>query len=120
MEESQMDFYADYLGETSDDEPEPDFSDDYYVDKALYAEFDEKETEGYLWGYQTNQLVSENLTKCQKTLQQVYTERSYRKMEKILKDLTKRRLIEIMIILCENKKNTDRIKSIMLNELEQA
>ena len=51
MEESQMDFYADYLGETSDDEPEPDFSDDYYVDKALYAEFDEKETEGYLWGY---------------------------------------------------------------------
>ena len=41
-------------------------------------------------------------------------------MEKILKDLTKRRLIEIMIILCENKKNNDRIKSIMLNELEQA
>lgn len=39
MEESQMDFFADYLGESDENEPEPDFSDDYYVDMAKYAEF---------------------------------------------------------------------------------
>ena len=51
MEESMIDFYSDYLGETPDDEPEPSLSDDYYVDMAREAEFQEKETDGYLWGY---------------------------------------------------------------------
>lgn len=40
-------------------------------------------------------------------------------MEKILKGLTKFKLIAIMMILCENKKNIDRIKSIMRMELDE-
>lgn len=50
MEDDMIDFYSDYNYE-SDDGPEPDFSDDYYVDMAKYAEIEEKETDGYIWGY---------------------------------------------------------------------
>lgn len=50
MEESQMDFFADYLGETYDDEPEPEDSNDYYVEMARIAEMEEAITDNYLWG----------------------------------------------------------------------
>lgn len=40
-------------------------------------------------------------------------------MENKLKDFTKRKLISILLTLCENKKNIDRIKSILKTDLEQ-
>lgn len=40
-------------------------------------------------------------------------------MEKILKGCTKFKLIAILLTLCENKKNVDRIKSIIRMELDE-
>lgn len=40
-------------------------------------------------------------------------------MEKMLKGLTKFKLIAIVMTLCENKKNIDRIKSILKGELDE-
>ena len=40
-------------------------------------------------------------------------------MEKFLRGLTKFKLIAIMMVLCENKKNVDRIKSIMRMDLDE-
>ena len=40
-------------------------------------------------------------------------------MEEFLKNLTKRKLIAIVSILCENKKNIERIKTIFKSDLNQ-
>lgn len=39
-------------------------------------------------------------------------------MEKVLKGFTKFKLITILLVLCENKKNVDRIKSILETEID--
>lgn len=40
-------------------------------------------------------------------------------MEEILKNYAKRRLIALLLELCENKKTHNRIKSILKRELEE-